>query len=269
MIKLITGCYANLFGRVLFRKWNYFFLKLGMKGLGFLNYETFKISGEKYFLEKILSNYKINNIFDVGANVGSYALLLQKHFENSEIFCFEPHPNTFIKLKNNTENLPNIHIHNVGFSNENTEALLFDYANSEGSSHATLYNEAITTITQASSKATKINLLTLDNFLTDNPGIKNISFLKIDTEGNEHKVLLGAKEALQNKKIDILQFEIGTHNIISKVHFRDFILVLKDYNLYRLLPKGILKLNYSMPYVDEIIAFQNIIAIRKDIDING
>jgi len=39
--------------------------------------------------------------------------------------------------------------------------------------------------------------------------INKINYLKIDTEGAEYKVLLGAKDSLEKKKIDFIQFEYG------------------------------------------------------------
>jgi hypothetical protein len=42
-----------------------------------------------------------------------------------------------------------------------------------------------------------------------------------------------------------------------------FFEILKDYNLYRLLPEGLLPLKYNLLYC-EIYAFQNIVAILKE-----
>ncbi|MGE0089289.1 MAG: FkbM family methyltransferase [Bacteroidales bacterium] len=259
--------YLELFGRASFRRLNYFFLKLGMKGLGFQNYQNFKISGEKSFLTRSLRKFKVDTIFDVGANLGNYTLLLSENFKKSKIYCFEPHPNNFDKLNKNLSNTQNVSTYNIGFSDSNMETVLFDYANKGGSSHATLYEATITEIIQSRAEAISVKMQTIDNFLASHPEIENISFLKIDTEGNEYKILLGAKDALHNNKINIIQFEIGVNNIISKVHFKDFIDILNNYNLYRLLPKDLLKITYNLKHVDEILAFQNIIAIRKDLDL--
>ena len=39
--------------------------------------------------------------------------------------------------------------------------------------------------------------------------IEEIDYLKIDTEGAEYKILLGAKDILEKKKINFIQFEYG------------------------------------------------------------
>ncbi len=40
--------------------------------------------------------------FDVGANIGNYALELRRHFPNAEIYSFEPVKSTFAVLAKNT-----------------------------------------------------------------------------------------------------------------------------------------------------------------------
>ena len=51
-------------------------------------------------------------------------------------------------------------------------------------------------------------------------------------------------------------------NIVSRVFFRDFRLVLNNYDFYRLLPGGVILLG-DVPLSTELFAFQNIIAIPK------
>ena len=52
-------------------------------------------------------------------------------------------------------------------------------------------------------------------------------------------------------------------NIVSRAFFRDFRIILKDYDLYRLLPSGVIRLGDS-PVQTELFAYQNIIAIPKN-----
>ena len=96
--------------------------------------------------------------------------------------------------------------------------------------------------------------------------ISRINLLKIDTEGNELKVLAGGKKTLSANKIDIIQIEFNEMNVVSRTFMRDFVQLLSSYNMYRLLPKSFLPIKYQRPVKHEIFAFQNIIAIRKEID---
>ena len=87
--------------------------------------------------------------------------------------------------------------------------------------------------------------------------------MKIDVEGNELSVLQGAKRLIEEGKIKIIQFEFNWINVYSKVFMEDFRELLKDYDLYRLLPRGLLKIDFSKKTYYEIYNFQNILAINK------
>jgi len=168
--------YLNLFGKTKFRRLNYFFLKLGMRGLGFLNYRNFKESGESFILKKIIKEYKIINIFDVGAYHGTYSKEIIKLGFKLPIFSFEPHPENFSHLKEELKDFTNVYVENFGFSDQKEKAQLHDYSNSEGSSHATLYKGALSEIYNRETKTIDINLQTIDGFLTNKPAIKKYHF---------------------------------------------------------------------------------------------
>jgi FkbM family methyltransferase len=171
---------------------------------------------------------------------------------------------TFEKLSNSLH-APNIQIYNLGFSNLDGQATIYDHESEDGSEHASLFKDVIEIIHHDKVVEHRIQLRTIDSFVHENK-IQRIGLLKIDTEGNELNVLLGAKETLKDGKIDIIHFEFNDMNMISKVFMRDFIHALSSYNVYRLLPKGLLKLDYEKPVLMELFSYQNIIAIRKEID---
>ena len=45
----------------------------------------------------------IDTIFDVGANVGETSLALRKRFRDARVLAFEPHPDTYERLRGNVE----------------------------------------------------------------------------------------------------------------------------------------------------------------------
>jgi FkbM family methyltransferase len=53
-----------------------------------------------------------------------------------------------------------------------------------------------------------VRMMTLDAFAADHD-ISKFNILKIDTEGNDGRVLLGARELLESHRIDVLLFEYG------------------------------------------------------------
>jgi hypothetical protein len=92
--------------------------------------------------------------------------------------------------------------------------------------------------------------------------IAYIDFLKIDTEGHELAVLAGASRLLQESKIGYIQFEFNALNVFSRAFFRDFRAILGNYDLFRLLPRGLLPLDDNV-ITTEIFAFQNILAVPR------
>ena len=259
---LILEYYPKLFARRGFAKFNQMLVDIGYRGLGILNWKDTKLSGEIFFTKYLIRTYNPTLIFDIGANQGDYS----KNFlaSGAEIYCFEPVPNTFERLKNNIGGSANVTLINKGMSDVEGTAIIYDYENSAGSTHASLFKEVFE-VYHSETKELEIELITVDHFLEEN-NIEHISLLKIDTEGNELKVLQGAKKTLENGKVDIIQFEFNEMNVSSGSFFKYFLGALRNYNIYRLLPKGLLPIDYTCPHRYEIFAYQNIIAIRKDID---
>ncbi|MDW8245698.1 MAG: FkbM family methyltransferase [Sandaracinaceae bacterium] len=50
-----------------------------------------------------LVHLPIRTVIDVGANVGQFAQFARKKFKNAKIYCFEPIPEAYAKLKEWTE----------------------------------------------------------------------------------------------------------------------------------------------------------------------
>ena len=229
------------------------------------NYENDKLSGEKHLLETIFSKMESGVVFDIGANVGSYSKFIREINKNVKIYAFEPHPKTYKELNANVTGL-NIKTYNYGAGHCNEEILLHDYETNDGSSHASVYKESIEQLRGKKSVSHIVKIIKLDDFFDENK-INRINFIKIDTEGNEFKVLEGLKNSILQTKIDIIAFEFNEMNIFSRVFFKDFWDLLSNYNFYRLLPKQLMKIETYDPLRCEIFAFQNYIAIQKDIDI--
>lgn len=86
--------------------------------------------------------------------------------------------------------------------------------------------------------------------------------LKIDTEGSELDVLLGAKSILENLRI--IQFEFASSNIDYRNYFLDYFNLLTDagFTLARMTPRGFQDL-VQYDARDEIFATSNFIAYKK------
>lgn len=258
-----------IFAHSIFVRLNNYLLNLTQKSLGINNYKSNKISGEHFWVNYILKNYQINIIFDIGAHKGDYSQMFRDAGYKGSIYLFEPHPKTFSILNSNIPKDNLNQIFNIGFSEIKNTSLIFDYPleNQEsGSPHASLFSKVITDLHGRDNvNETKVQLNTLDDF-ADEHNIDRISLLKIDTEGNEYPILKGAKRLLEEERIDLLQFEFGEMNVVSKCFFKDFFDLLNpSFYLFRLLPGGLLPITKYNARQHEIFIFQNIIGINRKI----
>jgi len=258
--EIIRKFHLRFLSKKEFAKYNYFLYDLALKGLGVGNCGSY--SGEEWLANFLNKNYDIKVIFDVGANIGEYAAMFVD--KNKEIYCFEPHPYTFQRLNDFVLAHKNIKAFNVGLSDKDGKNILYDHINRSGTTNASLYKEIITDLRNKEVEEFEIKLMTLDSFVKENE-IKRLDMIKIDVEGNEMRVLKGAKKCISDLNIKVIQFEFDEFNVISRSFFKDYSEELKEYNFYRLLPFGLLPLSSYIPWHDEIFKYQNIVAIKKNI----
>jgi FkbM family methyltransferase len=256
--------YVKLFARKYFINFNKLLYRLSLGGLGILNHKTSAISGELAFLNNYLLD-KMGVVIDVGANIGNYSKEALEINPYIKVVAFEPHPETFSKLSENLSSYASsVKLINKGVSSHSGVLELFDYANSGGSGHASLFQDVLTNIHGSDNVVShSVELTTIDNFINQEE-ISEIILLKIDTEGNELEILKGAKQSLLEKKIKAIHFEFNEMNVISRSYFRDFWEMLGDFRIYRLLPKEIIEIKKYTPLFCEVFAYQNIVAILKD-----
>jgi FkbM family methyltransferase len=255
------------FAKPYFYKINRFIFYRSLNGMGIFNYENNKVSGEKWLIKKLAEIGSLNIVIDVGSNDGSYTALVLENNPISVILAIEAHPITFKRLQTRYSNVINVKTLNVALGDEKGIADIFDYGdNEDGSQHASLYKEVIVDIHGSEHTPNKysIQMLTLDEMLKQNgEDIREIDLLKIDTEGHEKKVLLGAKKTIKDYNVKYIHFEFNEMNIVSKATFYDFTKILEGYNLFRLLPNGLISLYPYNPILCELYGYQNILAVKK------
>ena len=258
----LAQVYRVLFARKRFWRLNKFLFLLSLRGLGVLNYENDRVSGEDWFLNHLAKKDAFLTIFDVGANKGRYSQSVRTVYPNSKVYAFEPHPTTFQVLKVVAEKYNFVPL-NLGCSDVAGTFELYDYSQeSNGSEHASLYRDVIEQTHKAPAKSWQIALTTVDDFVEQH-NINKIDLLKIDTEGNEFRVLRGAQALINAGRITNIHFEFNEMNVISRVFFKDFYEELPQYAFYRMLPDGVVPLKSYDPLSQEIFAFQNIVAVHS------
>jgi len=263
MFKIILAVYRFLFARKVFNKFNKGLYYLSLRGLGILNYESYKLSGEQAFIESYFSTIKEGVVLDIGANIGNYSKNIFRISENITIYAFEPHPITYKKLTMSVVS-KSFHSFNLAVGSKNSELQLYDYEDQDGSSHASIYKEVIESIHKGRAIKHDVKVIRLDNFLQEH-SIDRIDLLKIDTEGNELDVLKGLGNWIPDGKIKAIHFEFNEMNVISRVFFKDFWDILPNYNFYRMVQDGLVPIKQYNPIDCEIYAFQNIVALIKEL----
>jgi FkbM family methyltransferase len=235
--------------------------KIGMNHWGGA---TVAYSGEIAAMNYIKNKTRKENllIFDIGANIGQFALVAASVFRGPTfIYSFEPSSFTFNKLNKQIEGNSRIKTFNIGFGEKEENLKL--YFEQEGSSIASLYKPLSKETVDTKDYFEVIKIETIDGFCARNK-IEFIDFLKLDIEGHEYFALLGALDMIKHGNIKYIQFEFGEYHIDSKCFFRLFFDLLKDqYLLYRIVSDGVVPIEkYSADL--EIFATANYLAELRE-----
>lgn len=166
---------------------------------------------EKYKRLNVNLYPNIDTIIDIGSHHGHYTLNFSKIAK--KVISLEPDTNNYKVLKTNIEinNIKNVEIHNVFVSNENNIKTF-------GKEDFYRFNNNLYQSIE------KCNLICLDTFYDS---ITNDSIIKIDTEGEEIKVLKGAKKILTdytpNIWIELHDFCKDDHNdLLNLIDFKKY-----------------------------------------------
>lgn len=264
MIQRLLGAYRFLFARTAFQRLNSFVYWCSLRGLGIMNYEDDRVSGEAFLLRHVLAGRAAPVVLDVGANEGRYARGIHLASPGARVYAFEPHPVTYRKLVATLEQLGAATFRpvNAAVGMHGGRVDLYDYRREDGSSHASVHRGVIEDIRGAESVAHRVPMVCLDDFAAEH-GLGRIDLLKIDTEGNELAALRGFRQHIDRGLVDVIQFEFNEMNVVARIFFKDFWDFLQGYDLYRLLPQGLAHIEEYAPASCEIFAFQNIVAFRK------
>jgi FkbM family methyltransferase len=181
-------------------------------------------------IKYILSEFKMETVVDVGANIGQTANRVTKVFPEAKIFCVEPVADTFEKLKNNVSS-SNISCYHLALGAENGSVDMvvpLDNANNTMNSFKTPNVKD----TAEGFKKETIAVMTLDTFCKEQ-NIPVINYLKIDTEGFDLEVLKGATIMLKEKKIGFVQVEVGMNpDNLYHAAFTDLKNYLESFDYY-------------------------------------
>jgi FkbM family methyltransferase len=242
--ELLARAYAFVFARPgRAQAVNHALYYLALRGQGFNNTYQFGGSGEAWFIDHVLAPAYPSLCIDVGANKGDYSrMLLSK--TPARVVAFEPlsacRP-ALEALADDYQSRMTVVPHAAG---SQPGVMTIHYG--DKTELASLAGEvsAIDYVAEVNTRAAPVRVTTLDRYLD---GVPRIDFLKIDAEGFEFEVLLGARETLEHRRPLYVQIEMNLHQLYRGHTLRSLGALLKGYAPFQLLPRGLRAVDLDDP----------------------
>lgn len=202
-------------------------------------------------------------VFDVGANIGYYSILLSKLVgDKGKVLCFEPteHYRTVLNINLEANHIHNVEVFSFGLSNKSQQLEI-----QIGSSSASLHNPGCL----PSELSELITLRSLDNF-TESLCLERIDFIKVDIDGHEPLFLEGAWKTLEKYNPVILLEISHLHYLEAGYTAWDFYetLTTKGYKIFH--EDGLVEIQSKVEFLIKCGNFansSNVVISRKDLDI--
>ena len=138
-------------------------------------------------LQREYALYQVKNFktaIDIGGNIGFWSRDFCDRFEN--VIIFEPDASNIECLEANLSDKRNYTLHKVGLgSKEETKTFYKSLTTSGG--HSFFRDQVF----EAQVEESQLQIKRLDDY-----NLQNVGLIKIDTQGSEHDILLGAEQTL-------------------------------------------------------------------------
>ncbi len=159
---------------------------------------------------------------DIGANVGLHAIRLADAVGPSgHIFCYEPNPETFMRLARNIElnDFSHVRAYNCGIAQ--TKGCLTLYVNppNEPNRNATMLNDPLS----IGSEPINVAVVPLDHLWRTHMESRKIDFIKIDIEGYEIEALSSGSALLAECRPVILSEYSSYYNKLLGLSWLDIV----------------------------------------------
>lgn len=151
-------------------------------------------------------------VFDVGANVGELTMLFSRFVGAAGVVhAFEPCGQTFVRLESvcRAASLRNVRLNRLALAEDEAPVSLhvYDEAHMSWNTRAArpldVYGIDVKPLAVEEARATTLDLY------CERGGVAVVDLLKIDVEGAEFQVMLGARRMLRERRVRCLTFEFG------------------------------------------------------------
>ncbi len=189
---------------------------------------------EKYFKKYYKQN---TNVIDVGANIGSHTILLGKMLsKDNKVFSFEPIYWDIVIMNAVLNNIQDkVCVFNSGLGKKNEILKIKTYDRSMKKAYGRVSLDGMYDLEEDKDLKIekKVGIMTLDSI-----DLRNISLIKIDVEGMELDVLIGARETIKRERpvifIEILK---PKYNEVINSKIMKYVIDECKYNLIKI-PEG-------------------------------
>ena len=167
---------------------------------------------ELEFMRAYLNGARV--AFDIGANVGSWSVLMHKLNPECQIFAFEPIPKIFELLKINGSFNSGEQISAINAAVSDCDGEMDFQVPGNVAIFGRLAPKNASSLSDsrfAEASASKVQTIRLDNFCVSR-NIEIIDFLKIDVEGFELSALRGLGDLIYNKRVRAIHIETIREN---------------------------------------------------------
>ena len=176
------------------------------------NEVTYQRLQREYALRQVKN---FNTAIDIGGNIGFWSRDFCNKFKN--VIIFEPDASNIECLEANLSDSKNYTLHKVGLgSKEETKTFYKSLTTSGG--HSFFRDQ----IFEDSVEESQLQIKRLDDY-----GYKDVGLIKIDTQGSEYDILLGAEQTLINNDC-VLNVEIEHKNEAQKIKGKQIISYLES-----------------------------------------
>jgi FkbM family methyltransferase len=166
---------------------------------------------------ELLRDFTDGVVVDIGANLGSYIVPLAKQHPHLQFEAFETQRIVYYQLCANTflNRLSNVYAHNVGLSNEKriTNYVLPNYAEETNIGAFSIDFDTRLKDYEVRSEGVTERMIIIP---LDSMQYEKVRLIKIDVEGHELQVLLGAEHTLRENNYPPIIFEAWTWKFPEK-----------------------------------------------------
>ncbi len=151
-------------------------------------------------------------VFDAGANVGDLTLLFSRFVgETGSVHAFEPCGAAFERLSavSRAASLRNVRLNQLALAEEEGTVLLHIYDDEYMSWNTRALRPLENYGINVKPRATEEVPSTTVDLYCERNGVTEIDLLKIDVEGAELQVLMGARRMMSEKRVRCMTFEFG------------------------------------------------------------